>query len=86
MLAIYNQKIGELKIYDVENHKQLLYPHELEKFVVYTCSGWYIDKTPRKFFLFHSKLFYQKDGNLCCITLGKTGSAKIQVTNFNGQM
>jgi len=65
MLAIYNQKIGELKIYDIENHKQLLYPHELEKFVVYTCSGWYIDKTPRKFFLFHSKLFYQKDGNLC---------------------
>jgi len=45
-----------------------------------------MDKSPRKFFFFHGKMFYQKDGNLNMIKLGKAGAAKITTTNFNGQM
>jgi len=35
MLALYNHKVGDLRIYEIENHKQLLYPHELERHITY---------------------------------------------------
>jgi hypothetical protein len=58
LFVLYNAKLGKLTCYEIDNCNQLLYPSELDRYITSQVTGLYMDKTIRKFFLFHKKMYF----------------------------